>query len=82
MVLGYSEIKSKVCQKVGVHRRKSLKTTILEMTCLYDNLKATGWRVFVTREGANQGSGQLFYYFIFYFHFILSRQNTYEFKYN
>ena len=54
MVVGYSVIETKVCQKVGVNRRKSLKTIILEVTCLYDNLKATGWRVFVTREGANQ----------------------------
>ena len=25
---------------------------------LYDNLEATGWRVFVTRERADQQSGQ------------------------
>ena len=54
MVLGYSIIESEVCQKVSVNTRKSLKTIILEVACLYDNLKATGWRVFVTREGSNQ----------------------------
>ena len=55
-VFWYSVIESKVCQKVGVGRRK-LKT-YQRISCLYDNLEATGWRVFVMRERANQRSGQ------------------------
>ena len=34
------------------------------ISCLYDNLKATGWRVFVTRERAKQQSGQECSFFI------------------
>ena len=34
------------------------------ISCLYDNLKATGWRVFVTCERAKQQSGQECSFFI------------------
>ena len=48
-VLGYRVIEPKVCQKVGVGRRKSLKT-IYNRICFYDNLEITGWRVFASRK--------------------------------
>ena len=44
-VLGYSAIEPKVRQKVGVGRRKNLKTileNITRISRLYDNLRATG----------------------------------------
>ena len=41
-VLGYSEIQTKVCQKVGVGSRKILKTIYYSISSLYGNLKATG----------------------------------------
>ena len=62
-VLGYSVIEPKVCQKVAVRGRKSLKTIYYRMLSLYDNLEATGWRVLVARERANQQSGQEFCFF-------------------
>ena len=57
-VFWYSVIESKVCQKVGVGRRKSLKTIYYRISCLYDNLEGTGWWVFVTPERANPRSGR------------------------
>ena len=35
----------------------SLKTICWRISCLYDNLEQTGWRVFATHERANQLSG-------------------------
>ena len=57
-VLGYSTIEIKVCQKVGVGRRESGKMIYWRMSWLYNNLKATGLRVFLMRERANQQIGQ------------------------
>ena len=57
-MLGYSVIEPKVCQKGSVGKRKEPKNIILEVSCLYDYLEATGWQVFVMRERANQQSGQ------------------------
>ena len=37
---------------------KESKDNILEDIVSYDNLKATGWRVFVMHERASQRSGQ------------------------
>ena len=57
-VFGYSAIEPKVCQNVGVGRRKSLKTIYGRISYLYDNLEATGWRVFVTRERSTNNVDQ------------------------
>ena len=57
-MLGFSVIEPKICQKVGVGRKKSLKTIYYRIACLYDNLEDTGWQVFVTHERADQQSGQ------------------------
>ena len=53
-VLRYSVIETKMCQTFSVGRRKSLKTMYWRISCLHDNLKATGWRVFLTRERVNE----------------------------
>ena len=42
-VFGYSEIDPKIFQEAGVWRRKNLKTMYWMISCLYDNLEATGW---------------------------------------
>ena len=57
-MLWYSIIEPKVFQKVSVERKKSLKSINWWISCLYDNLKASRWWVFVTHERANQQSGQ------------------------
>ena len=64
-VLGYRVIEPKVCQKVGVGRRKSLKT-IYNRICFYDNLEITGWRVFASRKKSQstQWTRMLFLWFI------------------
>ena len=60
-VIGYSVINLKVCQEVDVGRRKrSLKTMYSTISCLHDNLEATGWRLFAMRDRANQRSGPEF----------------------
>ena len=48
----------KVCQAAGGERRKTLKTVYYRLSCLHDNLEATGLRVFAKSERANQGRGQ------------------------
>ena len=57
-VLRYSVIETKMCQTFSVGRRKSLKIMYWRISSLHDNLKATGWRVFLTRERVNQRNGQ------------------------
>ena len=43
-MLGYSVIESKVCLKISVGRRNSLKTIYYRISCLDDNLEATRWQ--------------------------------------